>query len=265
MCPDRGAAAALPLPSHFMSRFFTAALCVDTHANAEALSHLQALAADFPDADFVLSSAASAHYNLQNFEEAEELYAELLKRDPHRVEGMDTLSNILYVREEEGQLSGLAHRLAGSDKYRPETCCVVGNYYSLGGQHERAVTYFRRALRLNPHYLAAWTLMGHEYVELKNPPAAIEAYRAAVDVNPHDYRAWYGLGQTYELVNMPYYALHYFRRAVALRPQDARLWNAMGHCYQAEALGMPEAAIRCHMRALAYDREGVAVHQLVGG
>jgi hypothetical protein len=37
----------------------------------------------------------------------------------------------------------------------------------------QAVLYFRRALKLNRHYLSAWTLMGHEYVELKNPPAAI--------------------------------------------------------------------------------------------
>lgn len=40
-------------------------------------------------------------------------------------------------------------------------------------QHSRAVECFRRALRLNPRYLSAWTLMGHEYVELKNAPAAI--------------------------------------------------------------------------------------------
>jgi hypothetical protein len=37
----------------------------------------------------------------------------------------------------------------------------------------QAVLYFRRALKLDRNYLAAWTLMGHEYVELKNPPAAI--------------------------------------------------------------------------------------------
>lgn len=175
---------------------------------------------------------------------------------------MDIYSNILYVKEEFAALSALAHRSAAADKYRPETCCIIGNYYSLRGMHERAVHYFRRALRLNPSYLSAWTLMGHEYVELKNPPAAIEAYRRAVDVNPRDYRAWYGLGQTYELVNMPYYALYYFRRAVQLRPQDARMWNAMGHCYQQEQLGLLDAAIRCHQRALPYDKEGVAVHAL---
>ena len=206
------------------------------------------------------------------------------------LQGMDIFSNILYVKEEFAALSSLAHRCAAADKYRPESCCVIGNYYSLRqaagrggwwrlvgarrqggvgaaggaaggsggmparasparapldgcpgprfppspprlrlalrgraaargaaplspstalpfptacarrlqgharargaqylqqpspqtlhctrcrGMHERAVQYFRRALRLNPSYLSAWTLMGHEYVELKNPPAAI--------------------------------------------------------------------------------------------
>ena len=58
-----------------------------------------------------------------------------------------------------------------------------GNYYGLRGQHENAVLYFRRALRLNPNYLSAWTLMGHSYVELKNAAAAREAYRKAVGRN----------------------------------------------------------------------------------
>ena len=48
-----------------------------------------------------------------------------------------------------------------------------------------------------------------------------------------------------------------------LRPQDARMWNAMGHCYQQEQLALLDAAIRCHRRALPYDKEGVAVHELV--
>lgn len=38
------------------------------------------------------------------------------------------------------------------EKFCPESCCVVGNYYSLKGQHERAVTYFQRAIRLNSRY-----------------------------------------------------------------------------------------------------------------
>lgn len=51
---------------------------------------------------------------------------------PHiHAQGMDTYSNILFVKEAFGPLSHLAHRLAVTDKFTPEACCVVGNYYSL--------------------------------------------------------------------------------------------------------------------------------------
>ena len=56
---------------------------------------------------------------------------------------------------------------------------IAGNYYSLRGYHEKAVLYFRQALKLNPRHVVAWTLLGHEYVELKNTSAAIESYRRA--------------------------------------------------------------------------------------
>ena len=60
---------------------------------------------------------------------------------------------------------------------------VLGNYYSLRSDHHKAVLYFQRALRLNPQYLAAWTLMGHEYMEMKNTNAAIQSYRQAIGNN----------------------------------------------------------------------------------
>ena len=47
--------------------------------------------------------------------------------------------------------------------------------------------------------------MGHEYIELRNTAAAIQAYRKAIDCNYHEYRSWYGLGQIYEILQMQYY------------------------------------------------------------
>jgi len=127
-------------------------------------------------------------------------------------------------------------------------CCSPGNYYSLRTEHAKAVSYFKRALKLNRSYLPAWTLMGHEYLELKNTHAAIECYRRAADINHRDYRAWYGLGQTYELLKLHLYALFYFQRATALRPYDGRMWCATANCY--ENLGRDVEAIKCYKRAL---------------
>lgn len=104
--------------------------------------------------------------------------------------------------------------------------------HPLRAEHEKAILYFQRALRLDRSYLSAWTLMGHEYVELKNTGAAIHAYRQAVEISPRDYRAWYALGQTYEILQMPFYALFYYRKATALRPYDARMWSALAGCYR---------------------------------
>ncbi|XP_072791190.1 cell division cycle protein 23 homolog isoform X2 [Taeniopygia guttata] len=159
------------------------------------------------------------------------------------------------------ELSYLAHNLCEIDKYRVETCCVIGNYYSLRSQHEKAALYFQRALKLNPRYLGAWTLMGHEYMEMKNTSAAIQAYRHAIEVNKRDYRAWYGLGQTYEILKMPFYCLYYYRRAHQLRPNDSRMLVALGECY--EKLNQLVEAKKCYWRAYAVgDVEKMALVKL---
>ncbi|KAM6598170.1 hypothetical protein CsatA_008694 [Cannabis sativa] len=176
---------------------------------------------------------------------------------------MDMYSNVLYAKECFAALSFLAHRVFMTDKYRPESCCIIGNYYSLKGQHEKSVLYFERALKLDKNYLSAWTLMGHEYVEMKNTPAAVDAYRRAIDINSCDYRAWYGLGQAYEMMGMHYYALHYFKKSVFLQPNDSRLWIAMARCYETDQLRMLDEAIKCYKRAVnGNDREAIALCQL---
>ncbi len=57
---------------------------------------------------------------------------------------------------------------------------IIGNLHSLKREHHKAIEYFERALRIHPYYLSAWTLMGHEFMELKNSNAAIQCYREAV-------------------------------------------------------------------------------------
>jgi anaphase-promoting complex subunit 8 len=135
------------------------------------------------------------------FETAEQHFDAVQRADPFRMEEIDIYSNMLYVMDKRAKLGKLAHEYAELDRNRAEVCCLigqlqclwrprqmssqpfsspVGNYYSSRGDHTKAITYFKRSLLLNREYLPAWTLMGHEFVELKNSHAAIEAYRKAV-------------------------------------------------------------------------------------
>ncbi len=188
-------------------------------------------------------------------------FEKLVAIDPYRYENMDLYSNILYIKENYGELAYLAYRTFHNDKYRPETCCVIGNYYSLRGDHAKAVTYFKRAIKLDHKFLSAWTLMGHEYLEMKNTHSAIESYRTAVDIDPSDYRAWYGLGQTYEIHQMYNYAAHYYANAALARPQDSRMWCAVAGCY--EKMDKKLEAAKCYERGeKSRDKEGIVLHRL---
>ncbi|KAJ4848344.1 anaphase-promoting complex component apc8 [Turnera subulata] len=253
----------LNLSNHWMKDFFLASAYHELRMHNESLSKYEYLQGIFGFSNYIQAQIAKVQYSLREFEQVEVIFEELLRNDPYRVEDMDMYSNVLYAKECFSALSYLAHRVFTTDKYRPESCCIIGNYYSLKGQHEKSVIYFKRALKLNKNYLSAWTLMGHEYVEMKNTPAAVDAYRRAVDINPCDYRAWYGLGQAYEMTGMTFYALHYFKKSVFLQPNDARLWIAMAQCYETDQLRMLEEAIKCYKRAAnCNDTEAIALYQL---
>lgn len=138
---------------------------------------------------------------LADFEEAERAFDDLRGMDPFRLDEIEIYSNMLYVMNKKAKLAQIAHEYAQIDKNRAEVCCLIGNsapctfirclqlteyalfpgnYFSSRDEHMKAIQYFKRSLQLNRDYLPAWTLMGHEFVELKNSHAAIEAYRRAV-------------------------------------------------------------------------------------
>eukprot|EP00794_Sanderia_malayensis_P005505 gene5505-6190_t len=261
-CKSREMLQSLDVGNHWMTEFFYALAELDLLMNKEALTRYENLSnAGFHKSTYVKQQLALKYYNLRNFEQATNLFKENHAKDPYMLNHIDTYSNVLYIQVAKSELSYLAHKVAEIDKYRYESCGVIGNYYSLRGNHEKAVLYFRQALRLNPQHIVAWTLLGHEYVELKNTSAAIESYRRATDVSPKEYRAWYGLGQTYEILKMPYYSLHYYNEAFKLRPNDPRILVALGETYH--NLDKNEEAKKCFWRAFRIgDPEGQATMKL---
>jgi len=60
------------------------------------------------------------------FDEAISLLEEVREKDPYRLDDMDILSNMYYVKGRRADLAHLAHHCTKVDKYRVETCCIVG-------------------------------------------------------------------------------------------------------------------------------------------
>lgn len=238
--------------AYIMFSIFQLVLLQSFHQNLPTLnSLLTTLLIIFPKFSFLKVQQFLIAYHSLDYFTAENIFDFILLNDPLRLDDLDTYSNMLYVMEKRSKLSFLAQFASLVDKFRPETCCIIANYHSMKCEHEKAIMYYKRALTLNKNCLSAWTLMGHEFVELKNSHAAIESYRRAVDTNPKDFRAWYGLGQAYEVLDMHLYALYYYQRATNLQPLDKRMWLAIGNCY--EKIDKLEEAIKSFEKALAID------------
>ena len=57
---------------------------------------------------------------------------------------------------------------------------MLGNRYSLCEENENALVAFKRALLLDPECSVAWTLAGHECIEMKKIEDSIIFYRCAI-------------------------------------------------------------------------------------
>ena len=222
---------------------------------------LNGLLCFFNTSSYLKSQAAQMFYYQKDTDAAIAVFQELIKKDPYRLESLDIYSNILYVKDNPKELGALAYSAFQNNKYSPETNCIIGNYHSMMSEHEKAITYFKNALMLDRTFLAAWTLIGHEYLELKKVANAIDAYNHAVKIDSRDFRAWYGLGQAYELQNLLNTSTHYFLMAVKTRPRDFRMWNALASAYK--KIDKTEEAIKCYKRAEGHkDDERIALFNL---
>ncbi|OMJ08228.1 Cell division cycle protein 23-like protein [Smittium culicis] len=198
----------------------------DNSSDQSFYKYFNQLKSILPKSPFVTGMEAVYLYNLRKFDEALNVFESRYREDPFCLDFVDVHSNILYVMNDIKRLSELAAECTRIQRHRPETCCVVGNYYSLRGEHEKSTIYFERALKLDPDYYSAYTLLGHEYMHMKNTSLAIYAYRNAIESNKRDYRAW---------------------------PNDYRMNMALANCY--ESSNQISLAIECYKRVLVESPE----------
>jgi anaphase-promoting complex subunit 8 len=109
-------------------------------------------------------------------------FERMLAKDPFRADEIAFISNVYYSTGLTDKFNSLTSDvLPNLDADRPEVCCAIANHWSMRGDHEKAVKYLKRATELDRTFYQAWTLMGHEYLELNhNTHAAIESYRRAI-------------------------------------------------------------------------------------
>lgn len=187
--------------------------------------------------------AGAVLYHQKEFDRCIEVFEKVTRNTLYYdLDYIDLYSNALYIRNDK-RVVVVAENVLGINKYRAETMCCIANYYSMRKEHSKAIEYFKLSVRLNPSSSIVHTLIGHEYLEMRNMEKAIGSYNSALKTCPMDYRAWYSIGQAYATMTMYEYALFFIKRALECKNNDPIVWTALGQCYM--NLNKTNDAISC--------------------
>uniref|UniRef100_A0A0N5A1C2 TPR_REGION domain-containing protein n=1 Tax=Parastrongyloides trichosuri TaxID=131310 RepID=A0A0N5A1C2_PARTI len=221
-----------PDKNSWMLHLFMAETCITLHQydmSADILTEMKHLG--LSDVSYIDTKLALSMYERQSHVSAVELFEDVLRRDPHRIDDMNYFADALYVRGERALLSKLAQSFNKTHKFHYITCMILANYYSLSGDSEKAITFLNRAYRLNPLDANVWILLGHEMMTQRNQSGALAVYRKAIEIDNKNYKTWYGLGQLHDIMKQPMNALYHYRNAFRINNSDSRILVAMGCCF----------------------------------
>lgn len=106
----------------------------------------------------------------------------------------------------------------------------------------------QNAMRIEPRYAKAHTLLGRIYATTQSWTLAEQEFRQAIDLDPKDRDAWYFSGKACYSMSQFEMAVTSFRKALRLGASQSRVFDGLGLSY--DALGQYDQAEAGYRRAV---------------
>lgn len=145
-----------------------------------------------------------------------------------RIENIEFYSSCLWHLKKQQELCLLAHHCLENHFFRPETWIVLANTYSLNQDHETALLFLSRALKIDPDNAYAFCLSGHEHACRENFEQAGHCYKNAINIDPRNVRAYWGLGNLSLKMEKFDTAIDYFMKALKINGKCSTFYTQIG-------------------------------------
>jgi len=112
-----------------------------------------------------------------------------------------------------------------------EDLCRQGYSFSINGEDQKALQFFRQAIEKDPRNTMAWNGLGFCHVGLNNPSAAIQAYQQAIKTDPTDAALHFNLANYYIKLGRQQEAIDSYQRVISLNPTFEHAYFRLGVVY----------------------------------
>ncbi len=178
---------------------------------------------------------------------AEQLYRQLLQREPDNADAWSRLGSLCHVQ---GRYEEAVHAFRQALQVRPESVQLhnhLGMALKEQGQRDEAIAHHREAIRLQPDDDDSHNLLGLVLMEQGRLDEAEAAVREALRLHPENPAAHNTLGLVLFKQSQPEQAAAHFGRAVQLQPNLVEAWVNLGDALR--SLGRRDEAGASYERA----------------
>lgn len=112
-----------------------------------------------------------------------------------------------------------------------EALCTHANDFFLAEQYHEAITYYERALELNPQCAGIYFNLGQALYYVKKYPEALDAYKKAIHHNHSHDRAYAQIGKLMLDVNQPHSAIAPLKKALSIAPNNGEVRHLLAKAY----------------------------------
>jgi protein O-mannosyl-transferase len=171
----------------------------------------------------IINNLALSYSALGNLDKAIEYYNLALKINPTYFSVLNNLGSALSSK---GDIDGSIRYYKKAIESEPNNRSIYRIYNNLGiaAYHQKrfkdAVSYFEKALNVNPNYYSTYNNLGVVLEQMNNLDDAIFYYRQGLQINPHDSGLYNNIGLAYGKKGNIDKAIEYFRKALQLNPNN---------------------------------------------
>ncbi|KAI5170672.1 anaphase-promoting complex subunit 3 [Nematocida sp. LUAm3] len=169
-----------------------------------------------------LSDIAAHVFDSGYHQKSISIFDHILISDPFCIDTMHYYSSVLWHRRDKSMLGTLARNLFGVNPFSNVSWAVLGNYFSLQKETDKAITCFDRSLTIktDPYVLC---LLGHEHFMNSNLRESLTCFITSIQMKSNSHSGIAGCGLIYERMGKNENAEYCFMRAIRHNPTNMLL------------------------------------------
>ena len=191
---------------------------------------------------------AEQNHKKNNFNVAQSLYNDVLKKDTNYLAAHNNLGILLnQIGEHQKAINCFQKAIQINPNYE-SAHNNLGFLLFKKEEYQKAVNCFQKAIQINPNYTDAFYNLGNTYKKLKEFKKAINCYQETIQINPNYFVAYYNLGNTFREIEDRQKAVNCYQKAIQINPKYIDAFNNLGTVFN--ELGQIEKAINCYQKAI---------------